>query len=264
MNRTVSEISQVFARSMVNLDPAPLADFFAADAVYELPFQGHRVEGREAILATLTAAGARGRTLGLEKVQVSSRETADGLAVELTVEGRNPHTGDSYGFPSSVGLLTVRDGEITAYRDFPNTAAVHTMTAAKTVFQRFLDASVENRWDDLADLYAEDVVLEMPFTPAGVPRVTHGRDELRKRFRAAGQVRRMTKADNVVLHETTDPEVLVAEFDLHGEFGGEPFVSSYVMVLTVRGGEIVHTRDYADTAAAAKRITALRTAPPEV
>ncbi|WP_254897036.1 nuclear transport factor 2 family protein [Amycolatopsis sp. Hca4] len=73
--------------------------------------------------------------------------------------------------------MTVADGEITSYRDYPNVSAASELTRA--VFDRFLAASVENRWDDLADLYAEDVTIEMPFTPAGVPRVTKGREELR-------------------------------------------------------------------------------------
>lgn len=59
MTRTVSEISQLVAQGMAALDVAPMADVFAADAVYELPFLGHRVEGRAAILAAL-AAGASG------------------------------------------------------------------------------------------------------------------------------------------------------------------------------------------------------------
>ena len=128
---------------------------------------------------------------------------------------------------------------------------------AREVFDRFLSASVDNRWDDLADCYAEDVVLEMVFTLPGVPRITRGRETLRERFRAAGATRRITKADNVVVHETTDPEVLVAEFDLHQEAGSESFVGSYIMVLTIRDGEIVHTRDYTDTAQAEKRFRAL-------
>jgi ketosteroid isomerase-like protein len=266
MTRTVSEISQLVAQGMSALDVTPMADVFAAGAVYELPFLGHRVEGRAAILAALAAGGDRARALGLEKVQVTTRDSADGFVIELVAEGRNPHTGEDYRFPSSVGLLTVQDGEVTVYRDFPNTDAAKSMIGAKTVFQRFLDASVENRWDDLADLYAEDVVIELPFTPAGAPRLTHGREELRERFRAAGQVRRMTKAENVVVHETADPEVLVAEFDLLGEFDGEPFTSTYAMVLTVRDGKIVYSRDYSDTAAAAERIarfTASRTATSE-
>jgi ketosteroid isomerase-like protein len=131
-----------------------------------------------------------------------------------------------------------------------------TVSAARSAFDRFLAASVENRWDDLADCYAEDVTLEMPFTLPGVPRVTKGREELRRRFRRAGEARRITKADNVVVHETADPEVLVAEFDLHQDMGGESFVATYVMVLTVQDGLITHTRDYTDTAAVLDRLKA--------
>ncbi|MFI5583719.1 nuclear transport factor 2 family protein [Amycolatopsis sp. NPDC051758] len=149
-------------------------------------------------------------------------------------------------------------GEITSYRHYRRVPA----SPARAVFDAFLAASVENRWDDLADLYAPDVVIEMPFTPAGVPRLTHGREELRGRFLAAGKVRRLVKADNVVVHETSDPSVLVAEFDLHGELGGSAFVSTYVMVMTVRDGLITYSRDYADTAAAAERIRQLRASSP--
>jgi ketosteroid isomerase-like protein len=131
-----------------------------------------------------------------------------------------------------------------------------TVSAARSAFDRFLAASVENRWDDLADCYAEDVTLEMPFTLPGVPRVTKGREELRRRFRRAGEARRITKADNVVVHETTDPSVLVAEFDLHQDMGGESFVATYVMVLTIKDGLITHTRDYTDTAAVLDRLKA--------
>jgi len=113
-----------------------------------------------------------------------------------------------------------------------------------------------NRWDDLADLYAEDVTLELPFTLPGMPSVTKGREELRRRFRAAGGSRRITGAANVVVHETADPSVLVAEFDLHQEVRGTAFVARYVMVLTVRNGQIAHSRDYTDTAAAAERLKA--------
>ncbi|WP_370970131.1 nuclear transport factor 2 family protein [Amycolatopsis sp. cg9] len=229
---------------MSTLDTGPFADLFAADAVYERPFLGLRTEGREAIVAELGAAGARARALGVREAQVTAEVTETGFVLELRVSGH----------PSSVGVVTVTGGEITAYRDYPNTALAALRT--REVFDRFLAASVENRWDDLADLYAEDVTLEMPFTLPGVPRVTKGREELRRRFHAAGGSRRITGAANVVVHETADPRKLVAEFDLHQEVRGEAFAVSYVMVLTVEDGRIKHTRDYTDTAAAAERLKA--------
>lgn len=269
MSRSVSEIAQLLRQGMEAIDAQPLSDLFAADAVYEFPFAQRRVEGREAILAALTAGGARGRALGLEKAQVTTTETATGLVIELIAEGRDAQ-GEPYRFPSSVGILTIADGEITSYRDYPNAGAAAAMghSGARAVFDRFLSASVDNRWDDLADCYAEDVVVELPFTPPGAPRLTRGREELRSRFKAAGALRRLVKADNVVVHETSDPAVLVTEFDLHNEWlaDGSAFVSSYVMVLTVRDGEIVESRDYSDTAASAERIarfTASRSGSPE-
>jgi ketosteroid isomerase-like protein len=248
MSRTVSEIAALVRSGMSTLDATPFAGLFAADAVYEVPFLGQRIEGRDAVVATLTAGGARARAVGLTKARVTTTPADSGFVVELVVSGPGIE------FPSSVGLITVVDGEITSYRDYPNTSAASKFT--RSVFDRFLAASVENRWDDLADLYAEDVTLEMPFTLPGMPRVTKGREELRRRFRAAAGSRRITKADNVVVHETADPAVLVAEFDLHQEVRGTTFAASYVLVLTIRDGLITHSRDYTDTAAAAERIKA--------
>jgi ketosteroid isomerase-like protein len=257
MPRTVSEIAALIRTGMETIDTTPFAALFAADAVYELPFLGLRHQGRDEILATLAAGGVRARALGLEKTEVTVSLMDGGFMIELVASGRTP-SGEPYRFPSSVGILTVVDGEITSYRDYPNvsgaTAAMGITSPAREVFDRFLAASVENRWDDLADLYAEDVVIEMPFTPAGVPRLTKGRSELRRRFRAAGELRRLVKAANVVVHETSDPSVLVAEFDLHQELADEAFVSTYVMVMTVADGRITYSRDYSDTAAAADRI----------
>jgi len=244
MTRTVSEVAKIVADALSAFDAAPLAGVLAEDAVYSIPFTGHRSEGREAVLATLGAGRETALAIGLAKVDVTTTETAGGFAVELVAEGRNPHTGQHYRLPSSAGLLTVRDGEVTEYRDYPNTGAASTLMGTAEVFQRFLDASVGNRWDDLADCYAEDVVIEIPFAPAGVPKTSEGREILRKRFHQAGDRRTITKADRVSVRQTSDPEVLVAEFDLHGVLDGKPYVASYCLVMTVRNGEIVRSRDY--------------------
>src|SRR6184192_3559674 len=190
MTRTVPEIAALVSKGMSALDAAPFADHLAADVVFEMPFSGLRIEGREAVLQAFAAGGTRARAAGLTKAQVTTTLTDSGFVVELVVSG------PGFEMPSSVGILTVSDGEITSYRDYLNTSAASWFT--RSVFDRFLAASVENRWDDLADLYAEDVTIEMPFTLPGVPRETKGREELRRRFRAAGPVRRLVKAENVV------------------------------------------------------------------
>lgn len=56
----------------------------------------------------------------------------------------------------------------------------------------------------------------------------------------------LTGVDYRAVHETADPEVVVAEFEVHGERtgGAEPFTFSDVVVLRARGGEILSLRDY--------------------
>lgn len=48
------------------------------------------------------------------------------------------------------------------------------------------------------------------------------------------------------MHDTADPEVLIAEYDIHGTVlaTNRPFVFSYALMLRVRDGRIVHLRDY--------------------
>ncbi|HEX4214635.1 MAG TPA: nuclear transport factor 2 family protein [Candidatus Dormibacteraeota bacterium] len=109
---------------------------------------------------------------------------------------------------------------------------------------------LEGRFDAYADLFADDAVFEIPFAPPGVPRRIEGGDAIRALFRAgaerAGRQARLTGIDYREMHETTDPEVVVAEFEVHGEqAGGEgPFTFSDVIVLRAREGRILSIRDY--------------------
>ncbi|WP_433428525.1 nuclear transport factor 2 family protein [Nonomuraea sp. CA-141351] len=124
----------------------------------------------------------------------------------------------------------------------------------REVVDRFLRVSAANAWDDLADLYAPDAVIEIPFAPEDIPARSQGREIFRARFKAAAGLRRFEKADPVVIHETRDPEVVIVEYDLHGSMtrSGRPFVFSYVMVMRIRNGLIVHSRDYANPLAGAE------------
>lgn len=65
-------------------------------------------------------------------------------------------------------------------------------------------------------------------------------------------MRRYERVSGVRIHETADRQVVV-EYGLHGRpvGDGKPFTPSFVMVVTVRDGMIVHTRDHADPIAGA-------------
>ena len=64
---------------------------------------------------------------------------------------------------------------------------------------------------------------------------------------------RELRAGNVVVHHTDDPEVIIAEFDYHGQVSttGRSFQVANIQVLRVRDGQIVSSRDYHNHAAIA-------------
>jgi uncharacterized protein len=128
-------------------------------------------------------------------------------------------------------------------------------TSAREVAGRLLAAAVSERPEDMADCYAEQVVIEMPFSAGLYPsRIESTREEMRERYRAHRAVRHYERVSDVRVHQSTDPEVAIAEYTLHGSMvaSGEPFAMTFVMVLTVRDGVIVHSRDYTDPVAGAR------------
>ncbi|MET9018571.1 nuclear transport factor 2 family protein [Actinopolymorpha sp. NPDC004070] len=128
--------------------------------------------------------------------------------------------------------------------------------SARGTVEQFLETTVSGRMGDLADFYAPTVVIEMPFAPEVLypARTEVTREQLRERFTAGASSRRYTRLDNVRIHQTEDPETVVVEYELEGVTveTEEPFRLKYVMVMTIRDGLIVHSRDYADPLAGAR------------
>jgi uncharacterized protein len=127
---------------------------------------------------------------------------------------------------------------------------------ARQVAERLLQATTGSDPGEIADCYAPAVVIEMPFAVAPLypDRIETTREELRARFRAGTAVRRYRRLSDVTIHETADPEVVIAEYELHGELTatGEPFSQRFAMVMTVRDGQIVHSRDYTNPVTGAR------------
>lgn len=109
----------------------------------------------------------------------------------------------------------------------------------------------------LGDLLADDAVVEMPFAAAGPTRI-QGRQQFldfAAPQRAALPVR-FEAVENVVVHDTADPEVIVVEYELHGTVTttGRRVSAPFIGVLRVRGGRIAHWREYQDSAAIARAL----------
>ncbi|MFG3055068.1 nuclear transport factor 2 family protein [Kitasatospora sp. NPDC048239] len=118
----------------------------------------------------------------------------------------------------------------------------------REVFRKLLDGITAGRFSELAELYAEDAVVETVFEPVG-PRRFEGRAVLAARFaEVAAHMPMELTATDVVIRETGDPEVIVAEwtYQVHHRVTGQDFEAANIQVLRVRDGLIVSSRDYHD------------------
>lgn len=125
-----------------------------------------------------------------------------------------------------------------------------TEAGARQVLERYYQAMRDISADDLADLYAEDAVHEFPFASPAFPDRFEGREQVRAGYRAAWGASPLTAVEvtDVVVHETTDPAVVIAEQVAVGTLpGGRGTVSvPGLLVIRVEGGLIRHVRDYLD------------------
>ncbi|HEY1642942.1 MAG TPA: nuclear transport factor 2 family protein [Streptosporangiaceae bacterium] len=124
----------------------------------------------------------------------------------------------------------------------------------REVFLKLVWGVSEGRWAELPDLYAEQTFVEHPFAPSGgSPLLSRG--ELREHFSAGSHLPPLRQEPaNITVHETADPEVIVAEFEYRGTRAeGESFRVPCIFVLRVRDGKIIASRDYIDHISSARR-----------
>ncbi|GLW28050.1 nuclear transport factor 2 family protein [Actinoplanes regularis] len=116
------------------------------------------------------------------------------------------------------------------------------METPREIFARLSGGIGRGEWDTLGDLYAPDAVVTMPFDPRRTE--LRGREEVARHFAAAANLPITMRPDRVRVHETADPEVIIAEYD----YAGPGFRVANIQVLRVRDGLIVESRDYHDHA----------------
>jgi ketosteroid isomerase-like protein len=118
------------------------------------------------------------------------------------------------------------------------------------IFGRYLRAgALSHDADALAELFTEDGVYEAPLVPPGhaFPNRLEGREAIRAGMAAyysrvtgpAGAVD--AEKTRLVLHETADPDVFMAEIDTVFDTGA---TVSLVQIFRLRDGRIALLRDY--------------------
>jgi ketosteroid isomerase-like protein len=122
------------------------------------------------------------------------------------------------------------------------------MTAtSREVVEQVLRVGREMDTETFVGLFAPDGYVEWPYRPAGIPGRVEGREQIREFLtaQASGFVR-FDEYRNTVIHETTDPEVVIVEYDVHGIVipTGAPLHQTIIAVLRIRDGLVVSYRDY--------------------
>ncbi|MGV9294267.1 MULTISPECIES: nuclear transport factor 2 family protein [Amycolatopsis] len=115
-----------------------------------------------------------------------------------------------------------------------------------TFIDHALDLLVQHDMAGFVQLFAEDAVLEFPFAAPGEPKRVEGRAALAEYLRNYPNLFDVREVAAKTVHQTTDPEVSIAEFELAGIAVAtqKPYRLGYVVILTVRDGLIRHYRDY--------------------
>lgn len=121
----------------------------------------------------------------------------------------------------------------------------------REIFERFQELVLSNDPTALGQLSADDVVIEAPFAAPGQPRRFEGRGQFLAwaRPRQAAFPARFEEFRNVVIHDTADPEVIIAEYELCGTVTttGRRAAAPFIAVMQVRDGKITRWREYQDT-----------------
>jgi uncharacterized protein len=130
------------------------------------------------------------------------------------------------------------------------TSAAPTATQ-REVIERVHRLAADYDMTGQAELYAPEGILEWPFAPAGVPRRIEGRERIREVLASLEPAvkaaeTRLTAIPTVAMHETTDPEVVIVEFEARAEIPatGESFPLPYIQLFQIRDGQILLFRDY--------------------
>jgi uncharacterized protein len=108
------------------------------------------------------------------------------------------------------------------------------------------------------DTVADDAFFEFLYDFPGWPRTIQGRANLMAQFSGYGNNIRLHAADKLVVHHTQNGRVAILEYEVHGKIlaTGVLYDNRFVSIITIDNRKIVHWRDYMDSLAAWKALTA--------
>jgi ketosteroid isomerase-like protein len=123
---------------------------------------------------------------------------------------------------------------------------IETKPNIASVMRDALGDRVDPAAESFVEMMAEDFVMEFPFARPGMQTRIEGRTAVLTYLMTVGQGISIDSVSNVVVHDTTDPDVVIVEFDGHGRSlkTDEPYEQRYISVIRTCDGRIVHYKDY--------------------
>ena len=114
------------------------------------------------------------------------------------------------------------------------------------IFKRSLEAFLGKDMRAWADLCAEDVLVEFPYSPENLPSRLEGREAIFRYLEYYPTIIDIREIDSVTVYETNRPDTIVAEWSVKGEVipNGNKYDMSYATFVTVRDGQITNYREY--------------------
>ena len=109
----------------------------------------------------------------------------------------------------------------------------------------------EHFWDAVA----ENAVFEFLYNFPGFTNKIEGRKAYMEWF--SGYTNVLHSADNLRVHKSTDPGVLILEYEVHGTVPhtGKAYDNRFCSIITIENRRIVHWRDYMDSLAVMFSVT---------
>ena len=108
------------------------------------------------------------------------------------------------------------------------------------------------------DIVTDDVVYEVLYDVPGWPRVSQGRTDLMAQFRGYCGNIELQSDNKLIAHKTDDGRVVVIEYEVHGTIlaTGVKYNNQFCSIIKIESRKIAHWRDYMDSLAAWKALTA--------
>ncbi len=258
--RTARELFDEFKACAKRKDGAAFGALFAEKATMEIPFvpgrEPHRFEGREEIRAR-AASRWSDSPLTVESFHPCGlvEPSADVVIAEYEVRGKVTATNEPFAI-GAVIILEARDGLIVSLREYLDPIALGKASSSgrtrspREVLRLFHAAMTAKSADALADLYAPDATHEFPFFTPNQPARLEGREKIRDVYRRAWSDHPLDieRIEDVFVHEGEDREIVVGQWKARAivRASGRAVEITGLLVLRVRSGLIVHTRDFMD------------------